>query len=345
MIYLHIGRHKTGTSAIQHFLTGNRVRLRKAGWEYPRALSGQVAHHDFVAALGARRPGAKAASHPGLLKREVERMGAWLQQPGRKIVSSEAFQNLDPELLRGVFPVERTRVVVYLREPLDYLISSYAQRVQANITRIPFARYALAFRPDYATFLGRWAAVFGDEALQVRVYDRSRLAGGDILHDFSEALGLPVGELKFPKGGFNPSIGPELIEFKGAVNAFVPQERQAELKLYSRLAGLAARFPGRLRVTPAFADAYRARYAASNADVFARYLGRPGEGFALKELAGEPQRIVPAEAVERVLDAIAARAPHITRDLRALIPADLSGVEPLLPVDWDAAARAVQAAP
>jgi hypothetical protein len=278
VIYLHIGRHKNGTSAIQHFLSRNRVRLRRLGWEYPRALSGQAAHHDFVAGLGAQRAGGKPETRPGLLKREVERMGAWLQQPGRKIVSSEAFQNLDPEALRGVFPADRTRVVVYLREPLDYLISSYAQKIQANAVRTPFAGYAAAFAPEYAKFLGRWAAVFGDEALDVRVYDRGLLKDGDILHDFTDALGLPAEELKFPAGGFNPSIGPELIEFKGAVNAVLPQAAQSELKLYARLGRLAHRFPGRLRVTPAFAEAYRARFAAANAEVFARWIGRPRTG-------------------------------------------------------------------
>ena len=344
MIFLHIGRHKTGTSAIQHFLSRNRVRLRKLGWEYPRALSGQAAHHDFAYALGAG-PTDRAETSPGLLKRELERMSAWLQQPGRKIVSSEGFQNLDPERLRGVFPAERTRVVVYLREPLDYLISSYAQRIQANAARTRFADYAAAFNPDYAAFLGRWAAVFGEGALQVRIYDRSRLVDGDVVHDFAQALALPSEKLQFPTGGFNPSIGPELIEFKGVVNAFVPQPVQTELKLYARLGRLVKRFPDRLKVSPAFAEAFRTRFAASNAEVFARYLRRPGEGFPLKVLAGEASSVDPATATRRILAEIGRRSPQVTRELEILIPADLSEIAPLLPADWDAAARALQAAP
>jgi hypothetical protein len=345
VIYLHIGRHKTGTSAIQHFLSRNRVRLRKLGWEYPRALSGQAAHHDYAYGLEAAHGRARPEARPGLLRREVERMGPWLQQPGRKIVSSEAFQNLDPEWLRGVFPAGRTRVVVYLREPLDYLISSYAQTIQANAVRTPFVNYAAGFRPEYARFLGRWAEVFGEAALDVRIYDRGRLAGGDILHDFVDALGLPVDELRFPPGGYNPSIGPELIEAKGVVNAVVPQARQAELKLYARLGRLGRRFPGRLQVTPAFAEAYRGRFAAANAEVFARFLGRPGEGFPLKDgIVGAPRPIDPGEAVGRVLDAIARRSPDVARELRAAIPADLSDLKPLLPTDWDAAAAQVAGA-
>jgi hypothetical protein len=97
-------------------------------------------------------------------------------------------------------------------------------------------------------------------------------------------------------------------------------------------------------VTPAFAEAYRARSAAGAAEVFARFLGRPGEGFPLKDLVGEPSRVDPMEATERALQAIASDSPHVARDLRGLLPTDLSDVEPLLPVDWDAAARAVQAA-
>lgn len=343
MIHLHIGRHKSGTSAIQHFLARNRVRLGKAGWEYPRALSGRVAHHDFAAGLDPARAADADEVTQRMRRREVERMRKWLAAPGdaEKIVSSEAFQNVDPALLSGVFPEGRTRVVVYLREPLDYLISSYAQAIQAQAARTPFVSYAAAFRPDYARFLDRWAAVFGHDAIHVRIYDRSLLAGGDILHDFADALGLPADQLRFPKAGANPSIGPELIEFKGVINAFVPEETQMALRLYARLSRLARPFPLRMRVPPAFAEAWRAQFAASNADVFARYLGRPGEGFKLKELTGEPLRIDPAQATARALKVMKSRSADTVKALRAMIPADLSGVEPLLPTDWEAATAAI----
>jgi hypothetical protein len=342
VIILHIGRHKTGTSAIQHFLSRNRPRLGRLGWDYPRSLSGRAAHHDFVAGLDSRRGVGDARTTPDGLVREAERMTAWLTTPGDKIVSSEAFQNLDPEILRDVFPAGRTRVLVYLREPLDYLISSYAQTIQAQAARTPFVNYAASFRPDYARFLDRWAAVFGDDAIQARVYDRSVLCGGDIVHDFVEALGLPADQVRFPAQAFNPSIGPELIEFKGVVNAVIPQDEQLRLRLYPRLARLAKRFPMRLRVSDAFARAYRAQFEAANAEVFARYLGRPGDGFPLRDLSGAPSTVDIAAATAQALKLLGRRSPDVADAIRARLPADVSALEPLLPTDWDAAVAALE---
>lgn len=341
MIILHIGRHKTGTSAIQHFLARNRQRLRRLGWDYPRALSGRAAHHDFVAGLDGRRSEGDARTTPESQLREVERMTAWLKTPGDKIVSSEAFQNLDPEILRDVFPAGETRVLVYLREPLDYLISSYAQTIQAQAARTPFVSYAASFRPDYARFLDRWAVVFGHDAIAARIYDRSALADGDIVRDFVGALGLPADQLKFPPQAFNPSIGPELIEFKGVLNACIPPDEQMKLRLYPRLARMAKRFPLRMTVSDAFARAYRARFEASSADVFARYLGRPGDGFPLRDLSGDPPKVDAAAATALALKLLRRRSPEVADAIRARLPKDIAAIEPLLPVDWDAAVTAL----
>ena len=342
MIILHIGRHKTGTSAIQHFLSRNRLRLRRLGWDYPRSLSGRAAHHDFVAGLSARRSAGDARATPDSLARECKRMSAWLTTPGDKIVSSEAFQNLDPEILRDIFPIGRTRVLVYLREPLDYLISSYAQTIQAQAARTSFVGYAASFRPDYARFLDRWAAVFGEDAINARIYDRSVLRDGDIVHDFVEALGLPTDQVRFPAQAFNPSIGPELIEFKGVVNAVMAQDEQLKLRLYPRLARLAKRFPLRLRVSDAFAVAYRARFHASNSEVFRRYLGRPGEAFPLRDLSGSPSTVDVALATAQALRLLGRRSPDVADAIRTRLPADLSGLDPLLPRDWEGAVAALE---
>src|SRR5699024_12805516 len=43
-VYLHIGAHKTGTTALQYFLWNNRKRLRKEGYLYPKLGLGGYSH-------------------------------------------------------------------------------------------------------------------------------------------------------------------------------------------------------------------------------------------------------------------------------------------------------------
>jgi hypothetical protein len=50
MLFLHIGRHKSGTSSIQHFFNQNRTALERDGILYPAPASG-VAHHAWSATI------------------------------------------------------------------------------------------------------------------------------------------------------------------------------------------------------------------------------------------------------------------------------------------------------
>lgn len=47
MIYLHIGKHKTGTSSIQKYLYANRIELQEKGFYYPSACIRWFAHHNL----------------------------------------------------------------------------------------------------------------------------------------------------------------------------------------------------------------------------------------------------------------------------------------------------------
>ena len=58
-IVLHIGLERTGTSALQRFLSRNRAALRLMGVRYPRPVQGPTEkHHDLVEAIAAEASGA-----------------------------------------------------------------------------------------------------------------------------------------------------------------------------------------------------------------------------------------------------------------------------------------------
>ncbi|QEW23948.1 hypothetical protein LA6_006186 (plasmid) [Marinibacterium anthonyi] len=258
-IVLHIGRHKSGTSSLQHFLGGRREYLDRLGILYPRTgSSNRIAHHALVDACNSKRTGPEAIG-PMIegLKRELG------PQHHMVLLSSEAFQNLDDmSRLSAVIEalgIDRVRVVCYVREHLDYAISGFRQMVQNQTRFVTFNTYAWRFK-DPAGFIRRWQNL-GE--LTLKWYDRSQLKNGDVIADFCEIVGFVPGEI--PEGDRNPSIGGNLLAYKLAANKLGLQTAG-----YDALRGLAtdhASFRSAFHVADGAAEALRAD-SAYNARLF-----------------------------------------------------------------------------
>lgn len=88
-LILHIGRHKSGTSSIQHWLKRNNDLLSTNGILYPKSFRKGVAHHNLVDILDPRRSGAADLDFAAnQILREVT-------EEDTIILSSEAFQNVN----------------------------------------------------------------------------------------------------------------------------------------------------------------------------------------------------------------------------------------------------------
>lgn len=208
-IILHIGRHKTGTTAIQHALAELAPTLAAEGVLYPRTGRGKgPAHHPLFHAC--------ATEHS-----ELPRLAQDLANEARSyqtlILSSEGFQNLTD--LRGLrqllapFDNAEIQIICYLREHLDYAISAYRQMVQNRDVFMTFAQRAKRM-PDMDVFLDRWRGV---GALTLRWFDRDIFEKGDVVRDFFGLCDLPP--LKLTEGrDVNPSLGGNLLFFKLAAN-------------------------------------------------------------------------------------------------------------------------------
>lgn len=344
MIFLHIGRHKTGTSALQQLLRKNLKALAAHGFNYLPAARGGPSNPTLALALTPERMAGADPAQRAVYEEELEASARRLRHQGHAIVSSEAFQNTPPQAAARFFPVGGTMVIVYLREQLDYLLSAYAQFVQAQPTRMPFVDYAASARLDYDAFLQGWAEAFGREAVIARPYVRERLVGGDVRHDFLDLIGADPAWLSFREDLDNPSIGPELVEAKGLLNAFVPPEVMARLDLYALLSTLAAERPGRFLAGEAFGQAVRARYAASNARLFEAW-PELGPGFPLRELSPPSSSHDPYDALQDLLGRLDEGAPEASAELRRHLPdeATLRVQPPLLPADWAATTAAYRA--
>ncbi|HWA91831.1 MAG TPA: hypothetical protein VG889_17465 [Rhizomicrobium sp.] len=225
MLVLHIGTHKTGTSALQAFLVANAEALRARGLNYMRAGLGQaMAHHAL--AWGSRNFKGRDNAVWADLRAELA------DNPDAiNIVSSEGLWFADPATvapeLEGVGPV---KVIVYLRRQDRYLQSLYKQGVTSG-RRSKFETWRIQQedRGDFLTVLRQWADAFGKENIDVRPYDRPE-GRVDVTADFFDAIGADVRDLldaRNPDARWrhNPSPRRELLMLLRALNR-TPYELQ-----------------------------------------------------------------------------------------------------------------------
>jgi hypothetical protein len=181
MLFIHIGMHKAGSSSIQAFLSENAERLAERGVLYPQAGRSGPAHHDLSQPL---RSGEVVPEWTDIAKTAADRT---------VILSSEAFCGCDPALVRQAAGEVEVRILCWQRNAAEGVVSRYAQNTKRGNNLDPFevffSRVGDREHLLIAPLLGRWAEVFGAQAIRVRSLDAEVLAGGDLIVDLLEALG------------------------------------------------------------------------------------------------------------------------------------------------------------
>lgn len=204
---------------MQIALNLNRKLLDINGILYPKAgTSGKTAHHDLAYSLHPRLKRNDYVESIEKIKNEVR------ENHHTVIISSEAFQNIQVidrvQLLIATLKPERTQIICYFREFVDYCIASYAQRVQAQASFIPFQKLVEDMGGfSVEDFVERWGTI-GD--MKLLWFDRSKLINMDIIDDFFNQIGFPslVAELEKYPSNPNPSIGGNLLFFKNSANFY-----------------------------------------------------------------------------------------------------------------------------
>ena len=178
-LYIHIGRPKTGSSALQTFLYQNRTTLADRGICYPEVGRYQRASHKLSLLYLPRLPdstvvkGITAESMYAELAREILDSGA-----ASAVISSEHFWLINPKQLPALLQEQfDVRIVAYLRRQDDVLISSFIQEVKSGSLSIDvdLDAYTQDSRRlnllDYEQVLQRWAAAFSQDNIIVRLYE------------------------------------------------------------------------------------------------------------------------------------------------------------------------------
>lgn len=205
-LILHVGMHKTGTTAIQASLAANRAWLQSEGVEYPEApalLRGpRTAHHGVARALAEptlrrrialfrfRRRIERAAQDARLTVISAEpifrhRVGTESDDTAAFVQGHRAYLRQLAHYFRNFAPT----VLLYLRRPDTFVVSLYKTGVARGDQTPDFEDFAKAatWWVIYPERLAVFREVFGQ--LEVLTYESEREAG--LLTRFYAMLGLP----------------------------------------------------------------------------------------------------------------------------------------------------------
>jgi hypothetical protein len=205
--FLHVGTHKTGTTALQIVLTDHHEELQQRGYSYP--ITGRLrpapGHHNiakelFNAPSFSRENGTvdeliseiRSSTHDVILSSELFQTVAF--RPAR---ANEFISELHSSGLTVV-------VIVYLRNQIDYIRSFYLELLKHGL-RQPFDEFVQALLKDDVWSWGELSVTLyyskllealerlSDVQLVVRSYDQVKDAA--LIPDFFSILGLDACEM------------------------------------------------------------------------------------------------------------------------------------------------------
>jgi hypothetical protein len=172
-------------------------------------------------------------------------------------------------------PAREVRVIAYVREQREWLMSRYAQAVKSRRWSLSLEQYLEeAFEIpglDYADLFQKTAAAVGEERLILRLFDTGDLAGGDVRRDIFDIIGVAVDDLLGEEEeAANASASAEELEVARLMNAAAPKEVFNPRRFLTQTAKVIAdrdwapeRRLYRL-VDPALMESLGAHYAESN---------------------------------------------------------------------------------
>lgn len=248
-ILLHIGQSKTGTSAIQAYLTLNRQKIRDLGILYPGiAVNGvpiDMGSHNALAdsLVGLYRyPNLRAEQYFEQFFNEAEKINAKLV-----ILSAEHFFGGEPRIwdvadesayfdaysrkvamLAQYLGGHQIKILLYLRPQVDWLASAIGQTIRTEklISRKSIYRNDRQFfemaKPvlRYFSLVNVWSAHLKPGCIEVIPYDRRSLRNGSSIADFMYRAGLEGVEVRYGSEDLqvNESLSREYIEVKKILN-------------------------------------------------------------------------------------------------------------------------------
>jgi Sulfotransferase domain len=285
-ILLHVGPHKTGTTAIQAAFRIAGAALAEHGVRYVGSR-----RHRVDAAQAVRSADPKPSDGHGLRQWRALVDEARTAADARVVISSEWLSEATPEAIPRIVQdlgVDRVHVVVTLRSLMSILPSQWQQYVQGNVTlayhdwldavlRQPDRRVTPSFwqRHRHDQLIARWAEVVGSDRVTAVVADERD--PGFVLRTFESLVGLPDGTLQLHEDRSNRSLTWPEIEVVRRIQGVLDElgvdgPLRQGLVLYGAAPAMKERvpLPGEPRIeTPAWAVDEAVRIGSEMAEAIA----------------------------------------------------------------------------
>jgi len=249
-LILHVGFHKSGTSALQEAFFAQRAELRAQGIWYPDI--GRKAHHRIAWALTQKPWGWKARGGEVTPYREFTKLMRKINSSKHKqvLLSSEFFSELTAEQIQKIIGAVKNRevIVLFTLRPLVKLLSSSYQQYLKYGTKTDYVQWLHSVldepgvskvsptfwkRHMHGEVIGRWSQAFGSSAVTVLIADETK---PEVLFDsLNSFLGLEKGFLKAQPTGRNRSLSLEEVSLLLQINRSFPKQREwSEYLLFVR---------------------------------------------------------------------------------------------------------------
>ncbi|HDL01809.1 MAG TPA: hypothetical protein ENH23_06210 [candidate division Zixibacteria bacterium] len=213
-LYIHIGTHKTGSTAIQHFLRQNDVLLRTKGFFCLQGLK------EFKTLITSKEVNNKIITR---CKKELESRVKQTKQKNTDqcfILSREGFSGnpligyknagIVAKRLSQITTNFDVYIIVYLRRQDGFVESMYTQQIHEgeSYTFQSFLYSLPAFSFNWKHLLTCYSEYFGKENIIVRQYDKFFLPEPDsLLVDFCQILGIDIQNTAFHDESSKPNRG------------------------------------------------------------------------------------------------------------------------------------------
>jgi hypothetical protein len=233
---LHVGFHKTGTTAIQASLFAAQSQLAAAGITYPSRASHGAAWSVSEKVWGWAKRGGRLTPQ-SKWRKFVRKANA---SKGIFLASSEFFTEITPEQIQRIkqeIKAHEYQIVFTIRPLVKMLASSYQQYLKYGL-KADYSKWLHEMldepgsskmtpsfwrRNFHGEAIAKWAKVFGVENVTVIVVDETK---PEFLYDaFTDYLGLAKGVLTKQEAGGNRSLTAEEAAVLRLLNNQFPKDR------------------------------------------------------------------------------------------------------------------------
>ena len=277
-IIIHIGRHKTGTTSIQHFLALNEdLLLNQYGIYYPDIGRDPLMkyHHPLFRDWAENKKNLDLQLINKIIE-NAKRKSASRILLSSEILSRDSITETKWIQLKEAFN-EEILIIVYLRRQDKYLQSMYAEEILHGLIKSKSTIKDTKTNLDYFQFLAPICRTFTQNRIIVKSFDRAIKL--DLYKDFLKNLGITFNdEFQLPPDNLNQSLPWRYLNIVRYANDYPFMRRLFINTISMRLiVSLAKIFPSFFNTPLPLTEEQRqeilSRYEESNKMVARKYLG------------------------------------------------------------------------